>query len=143
MSLIDPGIAIPQLCLVTTGELTQHLGYLLAGIPSSSFRLTENGDFSIRPGLSLAGISPECLEAFAGDFLRTGNLTKKLERFISEEEQEGAGQIVEGLRLCVRNYLRLFTNSIIAISKTCSDNLGQLRCAVAPLISQVCWRSLR
>ena len=140
MSLIDPGISIPQLRLVTTSELTQHLGYLLAGIPSSSFRLTETGEFSIKPGLSLAGISPECLEAFAGDFLRTGNLTKKLEIFISEEEYNG--KIVEGLRLCIRNYLRLFTNAIIAISKTCSDNLGQLRCAVAPLISQVCWSSL-
>ena len=90
----------------------------------------------MKPGLSLNGISPECLEAFAGDFLRTGNLTKKLERFASEEEYKG--KIVEGLRLCIRNYLRLFTNAIIAISKTCSDNLGQLRCAVAPLISQVC-----
>ena len=135
MSLIDPAISIPRLSLVTTRDLTQHLAYLLAGIPSSSFLLTEGGQFSIRPGLSLNGISPECLEAFAGDFLRTGNLTKKLETFISEEEY--SGKIVEGLRLCIRNYLRLFTNSVIAISKTCPDNLGQLRCALAPLISQV------
>ena len=138
MSLIDPGVSIPQLSLVTTRELTQHLAYLLAAIPSSSFHLAQSGEFSMKPGLSLNGISPECLEAFAGDFLRTGNLTKKLEKFISEEEQECSGLIVEGLKLCVKNYLRLFTNSIIAISKTCSDNLGQLRCAVAPLISQVC-----
>ena len=140
MSLIDPAISIPHLSLVTTGELTQHLAYLLAGIPSSSFLLTDNEEFSIRPGLSLNGISPECLEAFAGDFLRTGNLSKKLETFISEGEYNG--KTVEGLRLCIRNYLRLFTNASIAISKTCSDNLGQLRCAVAPLISQVCWFSL-
>ena len=136
MALIDPAIPSPQLSLVTTRELTQHLAYLLAAIPSSSFRLAETGEFSIKPGLSLNGISPECLEAFAVDFLRTGNLTKKLETFTSEEEYHG--KIVEGLRLCIRNYLRLFTNAIIAISKTCSDNLGQLRCAVAPLISQVC-----
>ena len=136
MSLIDPGVSIPQLSPVTTRELTQHLAYLLAAIPSSSFHLAQSGEFSMKPGLSLNGISPECLEAFAGDFLRTGNLTKKLERFASEEEYKG--KIVEGLRLCIRNYLRLFTNAIIAISKTCSDNLGQLRCAVAPLISQVC-----
>ena len=135
MSLIDPAISIPRLSLVTTQELTKHLAYLVAGIPSSSFLLTETGEFSIRPGLSLNGTSPECLEAFAGDFLRTGNLSKKLETFVSKEEY--SGEIVEGLRLCIRNYLRLFTNSVIAISQTCSDNLGQLRCALAPLISQV------
>ena len=84
--------------------------------------------------LTLPGESV-CLEAFAGEFLRTGNLSKKLETFVSEEEY--SGKIVEGLRFCIRNYLRLFTTSVIAISQTCSDNLGQLRCAVAPLISQV------
>ena len=136
MSLIDPGITRPQLAVVSTKELTKHLGYLVAGVPSSSFLLDDNGEFFILPGLSLTGVSPECLEAFLADFLRTGNLTKQLERFLGDPPGY-EGKVVEGLKLCVRNYLRVFTNSAIAISTTCADNLGHLRSALSPLMSQV------
>ena len=135
-SLLDPSSSsTPRLTVVSTQDLTRHLGYLVAAIPSSSFHFNDIGEFFIRPGLTLRGLSPECLEAFVGEFLKTGNLTRKLEVFSSDSAY--MGKTVEGLRLCVRSYLRVFTNAVIAISKSCSDNLGQFSSSLSPLISQV------
>ena len=135
LSLISPRIIIPPLSVVTIQELTTHIGYLVAAVPSSSFLLNHEGEFSLRPGLTLSGVSPESLEAYLQQFIRTGNLTKRLEVLLQEPGYKG--KVVEGFKLSVRNYLRVFTNSAIAISQTCSDNLGELSSALSPLISQV------
>ena len=102
--------------MVTIQELTTHIGYLVAAVPSSSFLLNHEGEFSLRPGLTLSGVSPESLEAYLQQFIRTGNLTKRLEVFLQEPGYKG--KVVEGFKLSVRNYLRVFTNSAIAISQT-------------------------
>ena len=95
VSVMDPGVKDIQLVTITLEKLTLDLGYLLAGIDSSTFICDDNRDFQMTPGVTLQTLTPVCLAAFCQDFLRVGSFTKKLEYFCSRSPDH-SGKIVSG-----------------------------------------------
>ena len=136
VSVMDPGVKDIQLVTITLEKLTLDLGYLLAGIDSSTFICDDTRDFQMTPGVTLQTLTPECLSAFCQDFLRAGSFTKKLEYFCSRSPDH-SGKIVSGFVLGVRKYLRVHTNSVLSLSRRFAGNLGELRKITSPMMQQI------
>ena len=124
-----------QIVPITMELLTQDVGYLLAGIKSSSFWADQDHNFHMKPGVVLDSLSPECLRAFCQDFINVGSCTKKLEMLSSS--YNFSGQVLSGFIGGVKKFLRLYTNSILTLSKKFSGNLGQLKQVTSPLMQQL------
>ena len=59
VSVMNPGVENTQLVTITLEKLNLDLGYLLAGIDSSTFLCDANRDFQMTPGVTLRSLSPE------------------------------------------------------------------------------------
>ena len=136
VSVMNPGVENTQLVTITLEKLTLDLGYLLAGIDSSTFLCDANRDFQMTPGVTLRSLSPECLAAFCQDFLTAGSFVKKLELFCTPSH-DNSGKIVTGFVQGIRKYLRVHINSVLSLSRRFAGNLGQLRKITSPMMQQV------
>ena len=136
ISVMDPGMEDMQLVTITMEKLTLDLGYLLAGIDSSTFHSDGNKDFQMTSGVTLKSLTPECLAAFCHDFLRAGSFKKRLEHFCTCPPDH-RGKIVSGFVQGIKKYLRVHTNSVLSLSRKFAGNLGELRKITSPLMQQI------
>ena len=135
LSLLDPNIDELRIVQINVENLTQDIGYLLSGIQSSTFWSDQDDNFHMKSGVTLASLSPECLEAFCQDFINVGSCTKKLELLSSS--YNFSGKVLSGFIGGIKKFLRLYTNSILTLSKKFSGNLGQLQKVTSPLMQQL------
>ena len=116
-------------------DVIRDIGYLLAGIPSATFTYHEDTGFQLQSGVTIKSLSPECFESYCQEYLRVGWLTKRLELFC--EGYNYSGQIVDGFVAGLKKFLRVYTNSILTLSKKYSDTLGELSKVSSPLMTQI------
>jgi len=135
LSHIDPDIGRFNLISTSVEKLILDIGYLLAGISSSIFYSDESCNFYMKRGVTLDRLSPECLAAFCQDFLVVGSLAKKLELFCSCLKY--SGKILSGFVFGVKKFLRVYTNSVLSLSRKFDKNLGQLSRVMASLMKQL------
>merc|ERR550519_1080110 len=134
--MMDPALKIPLPVVIQTSNLTAALGYLLAGIPSTTFYFCNSTRcFSLTPGTCLPGVSPESLASLCTQYIEAGNTARKLEEFCAEEIF--LGNIFEGFKNGVRSFLRVYTNAVVTLSIKFGSNLGELEQVLRPLLRQV------
>ena len=89
----------------------------------------------MKQGVTLATLTPESLSAFCEEFIFVGSLAKKLEIFSSNVTYDG--KVLTGFVSGVRKYLRVYTNSVLSLSRKFDGNLGQLGTIMSPLMKQI------
>ena len=89
----------------------------------------------MKPGVVLDSLSPECLQAFCQDFINVGSYTKKLE--VLSSSYNFSGKVLSGFIGGVKKFLRLYSNSILTLSRKFSGNLGLLKQVTSPLMQQL------
>ena len=132
---MDPDIGKLQLHPRSMRQIVQDIGYLLAGISSSTFCYDNEREFVLKPGVTLESLSPETFESFCQDFIIVGCFTRRLEMFCSSYNY--SGHIVDGFVSGLKKFHRVYCNSILTLTEKFSGNLGQLRQVCSPLINQV------
>jgi len=135
LELVEPGLKLARPAVVSLNSLSADLGYLLAGIPSTTFTLSHRDRFSVAPGRCLPGLSPECLASFCQQFLQAGTAALRLQQFSSQQIERGS--IVQGFRTGLCSFLRSYCDAVITISLKFCSSLGQFEQAVSPLVKQV------
>jgi len=136
LCLVDPTLKIPPLVIIPVSRLTGDIGYLLAGIPSTTFSfspLTET--FQLVPGTCLPGVSPECLASLCDQYLKAGNIVRGLENFCAQNSY--MGNIFEGIKNGIRSFLRVYTNAVVTLSLKFNSNLSELGQVLRPLAGQI------
>jgi len=135
LELVEPGLKLARPAVVSLNRLSADLGYLLAGIPSTTFTLSHRDRFSVAAGRCLPGLSPECLASFCQQFLQAGTAALRLQQFSSQQIERGS--IVQGFRTGLCSFLRSYCDAVISISLKFCSSLGQFEQAVSPLVKQV------
>ena len=128
--------SLPRLQPVPVETLGQHLGYLMAGIPSLSFPFCQHSSsFSLLPGLCLPSLSPEAVTSLASPFLRVGGQVRKLEALCCSRHHSGS--IWGGFQAGLRSFLRLYVTSTVTVSGRLASNLSALEQALRPLAATI------
>ena len=83
--LVDPSLSLPPLKEVAMSRLLTDIGYLLAGIPSNTFPYDDvTATFSLAPGVTLSGLSPETLAAACRTCVECGTLVRRMDEFCNK-----------------------------------------------------------
>jgi len=136
LCLIDPLLEILPPVKISTSRLTADVGYLLAGIPSTTFTFCPSSQsFSLVPGTCLSGVSPECLASVCAEYIQAGNIARRLEEFCAEDVY--LGNVFGGFKMGIRSFLRVYTNAVVTLSIKFGSNLGELEQVLRPLTHQI------
>ena len=134
--LVDPTLKIPPLKIIPVTRLTADIGYLLAGIPSTTFLFSSSSQsFQLVPSTCLPGVSPECLASLCEEYIRAGNFVRGLENFCAKNSY--MGNIFEGFKNGIKSFLRVYTNAVVTLSLKFNSNLSELGQVLRPLASQI------
>ena len=104
LRLVDPRVAIPRLQVISESTFVTHLGYLLAGIASSTFPYDKR-EFRLSPGTCFPGVTTDALASICGDFLACGLICRRLEA-MCEEDCDRRGLVYRAFVDGVEKYLQ-------------------------------------
>jgi len=136
LCMIDPTLSIPPPVAIPTSRLSADIGYLLAGIPSTTFSYHPASEtFSIVPGTCLSGVSPQCLASLCMDYTQSGDVVRRLEQFCVEDLY--LGNVSGGFKNGIRSFLRVYTNAVVTLAIKFGSNLGELEQVLRPLLRQI------
>jgi len=134
--LVDPSLKIASPVKIKTSQLIVDIGYLLAGIPSSTFHFcTDDQSFSIVPGICIFSVSPECLSSFCELYLKIGTTVRRIMNLSSDSNHYGS--VYHGFRNGIRSFLRLYCNSVITISNEGILSLSEFEQKLRPFVNQI------